>query len=114
MAGNVRPWKFEDLPADINFAEHLIRITEALMATQADIDAFTTRINTATDAIRGEITTLQQQLAAAGVDVDLSGLDTAVTGLESIEPAAPAAPTTDAPADPTTPDAPAAVTHEAP
>lgn len=67
-----------------------IQKKESTMATQADIDALAQRLGSAVSAIQQEITTLQQQPAAA--QLDFTGLNDAVSQVENLElpPAAPA------------------------
>lgn len=57
-------------------------IGEALVATQADVDAITANVQTAVTNIQAEITALQQ----ANPSLDLSGLQGAVATLDAIAP----------------------------
>ena len=58
----------------------LHRMEDTLMATQADIDALTTRITGAAADIRADI----QALKDANPDLDLSALESKVAGLEGL------------------------------
>ena len=58
----------------------LNRLERILMATQADIDALTSRITAAAADIRADI----QALKDANPDLDLSALESKVAGLEGL------------------------------
>jgi hypothetical protein len=67
----------------------LFHLLESLMATQAEIDALTTAVNTAVADIQAEIAALQ----AANPALDLSKLQAAVGSLTALDNANKPAPT---------------------
>jgi hypothetical protein len=82
-------WHFATYAAQ-QFATLNERITE-IMTSQGQLDADVAALNTALGAISDEITNLKNQPAAA--NLDLTGLDAAVSTAQGLVPA-PAAPTT--------------------
>lgn len=79
----------------------LHRKADHIMATQQDIDAFVSRIDTAISGIRADI----EQIKAAHPELDLSGLESRVADLEGLDAENPAADPT--PAEPTPSEPPA-------
>jgi hypothetical protein len=72
--------------------QHLHRKADRIMATQQQLDEYVARIGDAVAGIRQDIADIK----AANPELDLSGLEERVAGLESLDaenPAAPAEPT---------------------
>ncbi len=87
-----------DLFALIRITIHEVRamreeMRQGFMATQADLDALVSQVNTATADITSEIEALKN----ANPSLDLSGLETAVQGLQNLDTSNAPAP---APVDP--------------
>jgi ABC-type transporter Mla subunit MlaD len=66
----------------------LHRKVDAIMATQAQLDALVSRIDTAVAGIRADI----DEIKAAHPEIDLSGLEARVAGLEGLDAENPAPP----------------------
>ncbi len=54
---------------------------EGTVATQADLDAFATRVTTAVEGVRGDI----QRWIDAHPELDTTGLESAVASLEALD-----------------------------
>lgn len=95
---------------NLRFAELAVRITklkELIVTTagntQADVDALTTAVGSLAAALTADVTNIEAEIASlktTNPSLDLSGLETAVTGLtatvgtvDAIAPAPPAPPT---------------------
>lgn len=78
--------------------EILEQIREIVMATQAQVDALTERVNTGVTNIRQDIADIK----AAHPEIDLTALEASVGGLEGLDQENPVTP----PVEPTDPDNP--------
>jgi len=85
---------FRCRPTNRELLQSLNRKADRIMATQADLDALVSRIDSAVAGIRTDI----EQIKAAHPDIDLSGLEQRVASLEGLDaenPQAPVEPTPD-------------------
>jgi len=82
-------WRTHQGSALVGQLDRIERKLEIIMSDQDILNEYVVRLGTAVNAIKAEIDALKSQPAA--VAVDFSGLDAAVSSVESLEPPAPAA-----------------------